>query len=111
MRKFKKGDKVRVIKDGHNFKNIISTVISVSRFKFMDANIFVDTPGFQSQFYSPNELEFITNKTQLFSDEDLEKMIKWFIKDNSISWTDFLDERNTISVLTDFYNFINAEPK
>lgn len=36
MKRFKKGDKVRVIKTGHNFRNIISVVNSVRRFKYLD---------------------------------------------------------------------------
>lgn len=43
------------------------------------------------------------------SDEDLLKMIKLFIRDNEISWTDFLDHKSTESVLTDFYNYINKD--
>ncbi len=57
MKKFKKGDKVRVIKGGHNFRHIESVVNSVRRFKFMDAIYFVDTPGFDSQHYTELELE------------------------------------------------------
>ncbi len=54
--KFKKGDKVRVIKEGHNFREIISIVNSVRKFK-MPYKYFVDTPGFMSQHYTAEELE------------------------------------------------------
>lgn len=54
--KFKKGDKVRVIRDGHNFRHIESTVNSVRKFK-LPFKYFVDTPGFDSQHYTADELE------------------------------------------------------
>lgn len=62
--KFKKGDKVRVIKEGHYFREIESTVNSVRKFK-MPFKYFVDTPGFDSQHYTSDELELfnlLTNK-------------------------------------------------
>ncbi|AMR34159.1 hypothetical protein A0256_23260 [Mucilaginibacter sp. PAMC 26640] len=54
--KFKKGDIVKVIKVGHNLSHIESTVNTVRRFSF-PYKYFVDTPGFDSQYYTAEELE------------------------------------------------------
>lgn len=56
--KFKKGDKVRVIKSGYFLSHIISTVNSVRKFK-MPFKYFVDIPGCDSQHFTENELEKI----------------------------------------------------
>lgn len=53
--KFKKGDKVRVIRSGHFLSHIQSTVNSVRRFK-LPFKYFVDTPGFDSQHYQVDEI-------------------------------------------------------
>lgn len=58
--KFKKGDKVRVIKEGWYFRHIEATVNSVRKFK-APYKFFVDIPGFDSQHFTADELEFFNS--------------------------------------------------
>lgn len=52
---FKKGDKVNVIKLGHNLSHIEATVNTVRKFK-APYKYFVDIPGFDSQHFTADEL-------------------------------------------------------
>lgn len=53
--KFKKGDKVNVIREGYFLSHIEATVNSVRKFK-LPYKYFVDIPGFDSQHFTAEEL-------------------------------------------------------
>jgi SOS response regulatory protein OraA/RecX len=48
-------------------------------------------------------------KAILFTEEEIEKLIKWFMKENWIDYRDFSDNEQCAKILSDFYYWLNKD--